>query len=419
MSEVAPPPPRAWPQRLHAALMPDYNRAATVYWWLATPAGGLLLLACLVQLALLPAADVLPVVLGLAFAVAAGLFPVRIPGTRISFGIVELISFLVLLLQGPAAAAVLAATEAGVGAFRTSKRWTSRLGSPAMATLAMFAAGSALTGGQRALAARGYTGEVPLLALALGVGLLYFILSATLIGATARLRRGQHLLHMSDVLGAFRWVGLAYAGSAVFATLLYLVYLQAGADVLWVVVVLVLLLLTALQLFYRQQEAQQAMRSALAGIAQREEAMRQREVETRTRHERELALSERRFHGAFMQAAIGMVLLDLEGRIIESNDALCRLLGRDAEDLMGMGFTALLHADDRQAFLTHLAPARDVHFEAFELVLRLLDAGGRTRRVRVHCSFFSGPATHGADKPGKPCLMLQALAMQPPEGDAE
>jgi PAS domain S-box-containing protein len=401
-----------WYRRLHAALMPEYNSAATTYWWIATCTGGLLLLWCLLQLAVLPLRSIAQITAGMAFAIGAGLFPVRIPGTRVSFGVGELAIFLVLLLQGSAAAAALAAAEAAVGSYRTSKRWTSRLGSPAMATLAMFTAGSLFEAGQGAIASDGEVGAVALLALALVIGLVYFILSATLMGGVARLRRGEHLFRPSDVLGAFRWVGLAYAGSAMFATLLYLVYLQAGVGVFWVTVPLLAMLLLVLHFFYRQQEAQQAMRAALADISRREEAMQAREAETTSRHERELQLSERRFRGAFTYAAIGMVLLDLEGRVIQSNETFGRLLGRRTEELLGAGFAGLLQADDRDSFVSHLASARDVHFEDFEEELRLLGAGGQTLRVRAHCGFFSGPASHGTALAGKPCLMLQVQALE-------
>lgn len=408
--------PLPWHRRLHAALMPDYNPAATLYWWVATCVGGLLLLWCLLQVSTLPALAILQIAAGTVFAVAAGLFPVRIPGTRVSFAVGELTIFLILLLQGAAAATVLAAAEASVGSYRTSKRWTSRLGSPAMATLAMYTVASLFEAGQGALAVGGVVGAVPLLALALVIGLIYFILSATLMGGVARLRRGEHLLGPGDLLGAFRWVGLAYAGSAMFATLLYFVYLQAGAGVFAVTVPLLVMLLLVLHFFYRQQEAQEAMRAALADIARREAAMQAREAETRARHEREMQLSERRFLGAFTYAAIGMVLLDLEGRVIEANQALSQLLGRRAEELLGTGFAGLLHADDRSLFLSRLALAHDVHFEDFEHELRLLGAGGRLLRVCANCSFFSGPAAHGAAQAGKPCLMLQVQALEPATG---
>jgi PAS domain S-box-containing protein len=407
-----PSSPQPWYRRLHAGLMPDYNAAATTYWWCAACAGGLLALWCLWQVAHLPALSLLQIAIGLVFALSAGLFPVRVPGTKLSFGVGELTIFLVLLMHGAAAATVLAAAEAALGSYRTSKRWTSRLGSPAMATLAMYAAASLFEAGRAGLTHAGPIGAVPLLGLALVIGLVYFILSATLMGGVARLRRGEHLLRLSDLLGAFRWVGLAYAGSAVFATLLYIVYLQADAGVFAVILPLLLMLLMVLHFFYRQQEAQEALRAALAEAERREQAMQVREAQTLERHEQELQLSERRFLGAFTQAAIGMVLLDLKGRILESNQALGRLLGHTTEALQGLDFAALLHADDRKLFLSRLSLAHDIHFEDFEQDLHLLGAGGRQLRARANCSFFSGPAARGAGQAGKPCLILQLQVLQ-------
>ncbi len=404
----------AWHQRLNAALMPDYNRAAAIYWWLATLTGMLLLLVCLLQVSMLPRSALLQIAAGLLFAIGAGLFPMRIPGTRVSFGVGELAFYFVLLLHGPAAAALLAAAEAGIGSFRTSKRWTSRLGSPAMAALAMYTAGSLFQFSREALEFRGLVAAPWLLALSLCFGLVYFFCSATLMGATARLRRGQHLLQPGDFVGVFRWVGPAYAGSAMFATLLYIVYRQAGAAVIAVTVPLVAMLLLVLHFFYRHQEAQEALRAALTAVARREQAMQEREAEVTLRHERELQMSERRFRGAFMQAAIGMALLDLEGRVIQCNETLARLLARPMQDVLGLSFAELLQGDDRDRLVRRLVAALDIHFEDFTEELRLRDGAGRNHRVRLHCSFFSGPASHGAAQPGKPCLMLQVQALDDP-----
>ncbi len=415
--------PRPWYRRLHAALMPDYNAAATTYWWSAVIVGGCVLLACLWQLLFAPASHLLQIAVAAAFAVAGGLFPVRIPGTRVSFGVGELTIFLVLLLLGPAAATVLAAAEAALGSFRSSKRWTSRLGSPAMATLAMFTAAqlfetarAALAGaaGHSALAGGAELQPVPLLGLSLALGLVYFFFSATLMGGVARLKRGEHLLQPGDLLGPFRWVGLAFAGSALFATLLYLVYRQAGVGVFAVTVPLVAMLLLVLHFYYRHQEAQQAMRAALAEIAEREASMQQREAEAAARHAHDLQLSERRFLGAFTQAAIGMVLLDLQGRVIEANEALGRLLGRPPAAVVGAAFASLVQADESAAFAARLNRAREIDFEDFEQEVRLLAADGAVHRVRALCCFFSGPAAHGAGHAGKPCLMLQVQPLDPP-----
>ena len=95
-------------------------------------------------MAQLPRAALLQVLAGAAVAMLAGFFPVRIPRSKNSFAAGEIFIFLLLLLHGPAAAALAAAGEALVGSWRTSKRWTSRIASPAMAALAMFLAGSLL-----------------------------------------------------------------------------------------------------------------------------------------------------------------------------------------------------------------------------------------------------------------------------------
>ena len=42
-----------------------------------------------------------------------------------------------------------------------------------------------------------------------------------------------------------------------------------------------------------------------------------------------------RFRGVFEDAAIGMATMTLAGRIVRANDALCRILGRDPDDLLG------------------------------------------------------------------------------------
>lgn len=408
---------QAWHRRLHAALMPDYNPAATLYWWLAAIGGGLLLLWCQLEVALLPPLGMLHVAVGIVLAVSAGLFPVRIPGTKVSFAAGEVCIFLVLLLQGPAAAAVVAAGEAAMASYRTSRRWTSRLGSPAMATLAMYTAGQAFAAGQANLVARHLDHPASLLALAMVVGSLYFLLSATLMGGTARLRRGENLLQMSDVIGAFRWVGLAYAASAVVSTLLFIVHKQAGYGVFAVMLPLLAMLLLVLHFYYRQQEAQQALRVALADAAERETAMHAREAELTSRHVRELQLAERRFRSAFTYASIGMALLDLEGSVIQANEALGRLLERPADELSHLLFSAFLHPADRPTFLGRLATAHGVDFEDFDQELRLVSMRGMAHAVRVHCSFFRGPAAHGSAQAGRPCLILQIQTAAPMAGE--
>ena len=62
------------------------------------------------------------------------------------------------------------------------------------------------------------------------------------------------------------------------------------------------------------------------------------------------AVSQRRtawFGEAARNAAIGMALIDLDGRYLEVNDELCRMLGRSAPDLVGRSTVELTHPDDQ------------------------------------------------------------------------
>ncbi len=59
-----------------------------------------------------------------------------------------------------------------------------------------------------------------------------------------------------------------------------------------------------------------------------------------------LRSSEARFRSVFEAAALGIVLTDMEGRILTSNPAFQRFIGHSAEELHGMGLPTFAHPDD-------------------------------------------------------------------------
>lgn len=71
------------------------------------------------------------------------------------------------------------------------------------------------------------------------------------------------------------------------------------------------------------------------------------------RHQQEAALqeSEERFRSTFSAAAIGMALVSLEGRFIQVNDALCKIVGYTAAELQQKTFQDITHPDDLEADL--------------------------------------------------------------------
>jgi len=74
------------------------------------------------------------------------------------------------------------------------------------------------------------------------------------------------------------------------------------------------------------------------------------------RIESELALreSEERFFNAFQYAAIGMAMVSLEGKWLQVNESVCKLLGYTEEELAGMTFLEVTHPDDLQADLENV-----------------------------------------------------------------
>ena len=380
---------RSAAQRLHAALMPDYNRKATVYWWTVVCLGLMSLGLAVHEVLQLQTQAWVLVALGTVIAMISGVFPVRIPRSKNAFTAGEIFIYLLLLIHGPAAAVLAAAGEAAVGSSRTSKRWTSRIVSPAMAALAMWVAGSVLNA---VLALMGDSAGGLILA-TMVFSLLCFVLNTLFVTALPRLKRNEPLA-LSDLFGVFGWVGIAYAGSAAVAALLYLVYLQSGIGVLVAMVPLLAMMLATLHYFFRQQEVAETARKASSEAAERERELAQR-------HVLELEASERRFHSAFTHASIGMALLAFDGSILQANPALRALLGRPGDELVKLRFQDQVLDEDRVAMARQLGLVHEHEFEGFAMELRCRHADGAAVWVAAHCSFFSEPGA------STPCLILQ------------
>lgn len=75
-------------------------------------------------------------------------------------------------------------------------------------------------------------------------------------------------------------------------------------------------------------------------------AMILREVTAEERLQRELSQAVARSRARFDQSAQPQALLDIEGRILEVNDAACELLGWSREELVGRRCTELVHSAD-------------------------------------------------------------------------
>jgi diguanylate cyclase (GGDEF)-like protein/PAS domain S-box-containing protein len=384
---------KPWWTALHAALMPDYNRKAAGYWWTMVALGLVAVLFAAAQLATQPPGIQLQILIGCVVAMMAGMYPVRIPGSKNSFAAGEIFIFLLLLMHGPAAATLAAAGEAFVGSMRSSKRWTSRLVSPSSAAVAMTVAGWTLQATIAALTSLGALSEAALLLAAMVFAMGYFLLNTALITVIPHLKRNEPMT-LSSLLGNFGWVGITYAASSLIAGLLYLTFRSVGLGVLVAGVPIIVMLLSMLHIYFRKRELDDATNQVRVEAAEREAAQS-------ARHVRELQASEQRFHSAFFNASIGMALLSTGGRVLQVNPALCALVGQSESAIADRQFADLVHPDDAATLAQRLAPSAPGDADR-SVEVRCAHPAGHEVWMSIHTGVFA----EGNDS--EPCLILQA-----------
>ncbi|SET68266.1 PAS domain S-box protein [Stenotrophomonas indicatrix] len=100
----------------------------------------------------------------------------------------------------------------------------------------------------------------------------------------------------------------------------------------------------------------------------------------------EARLAAEKFAGAFTSAALGMALVSLEGRWLDVNNALCRILGYTREELLQVDFQRLTHPADLQtdlALVQDLLAGRRTHYH---LEKRYVGREGNTIWARLSVS---------------------------------
>jgi diguanylate cyclase (GGDEF)-like protein/PAS domain S-box-containing protein len=361
--------------------MHDYSPEAKVFWWTTAALGLIVLSIALATIAGFERGVILQIVLGATFAAVTGIFPVRIPGAKTSIAGAEIFVFLLLLLYGPAAAAFAAAAEAAVGSWRTSDRWTSRLGSPAMAALAMYGCGTAFTFVLHALQSGGDPGLGIVFAMLLLLAFAYCATSTLLMASLITLKRGERVRPL-ELLRSHGWLGLVYAASASIACLLFVSFDRFGAGVLFFAAPIIGMFLSTLHFYFQKIEASERAQCEQIAAAERE-------ARDTARHFGELQNSDNRFHSAFTHAAIGMVLVSTDRRILQANQALCGLLEKSEVELIGTELTEIVHPEDVNVLSTNLATLLDGVGTGFTVELRCRHSQGLAVWVLLDGSFFN------------------------------
>jgi PAS domain S-box-containing protein len=109
-----------------------------------------------------------------------------------------------------------------------------------------------------------------------------------------------------------------------------------------------------------------------------------REVDERALAEEALRHSEARLRSILDNVPIGVMFLDLQGRIVETNPHLCEMLGRPAARLLHSTLTEISDPDDHAENRRQLAELLAGHVETSRWQMRLLRGDGQVLWVRAH-----------------------------------
>ncbi|HMV99299.1 MAG TPA: PAS domain S-box protein [Acidobacteriota bacterium] len=104
------------------------------------------------------------------------------------------------------------------------------------------------------------------------------------------------------------------------------------------------------------------------------------------RVEESLRLSEEHFRSAMYHSPIGKAIVATDGRFLEVNPALCRLLGYTPEELLRLDFQTITHPDDLQPDLGYASQLLNRQIEAYQMEKRYFHKDGHIIWVQLNGS---------------------------------
>jgi len=111
-----------------------------------------------------------------------------------------------------------------------------------------------------------------------------------------------------------------------------------------------------------------------------------RDVTARWRAEEDLRRSEARYRGYFEQGLVAIAVLSPDGRLVDTNQAACDLLGYTRDELLARTWSDLLHVDDVAAHAQRLRALSEGDADAYRADKRLMRRGGGTVYADVSMS---------------------------------
>jgi diguanylate cyclase (GGDEF)-like protein/PAS domain S-box-containing protein len=326
--------------------MSDYNRRARIYWWLSTLIGLGIFVYTLTGLMNLGREELLKLAAVIGVVYFVSLRPIQIPGTQVSISPSDLFVFLAMLFGGLPSAMLVAIMDSFIGSCRVTRRWTSRLGGPALTASSIFVSGNLFQQLLVWLPRLGLSDHVVLLLSLLIFATSHFLIISSLMTVLQALKK--QISPFKLWWENYPWIGLTFAASASGAGLIHLASKEYGLAPFLAVAPIVALIFAACYFYFKQaDERDKAAR-------QRVEAAEAQTAQTKL-HAQELAESEERFRSAFDYAAIGMALVSTDGKWLQVNRALCNIVGYSEAEMLATDFQSLTHTDDVDMASRHIA----------------------------------------------------------------
>jgi diguanylate cyclase (GGDEF)-like protein/PAS domain S-box-containing protein len=100
------------------------------------------------------------------------------------------------------------------------------------------------------------------------------------------------------------------------------------------------------------------------------------------------------FELAFRHAGVGIALVNLDGRWIKVNDALCRMVGYTREELLALDFQAITHPEDLELDLDWVKRLLEGELESYDLEKRYLRKDGETLWILLTATLVRDAAGH-------------------------
>ncbi|MCS7460422.1 PAS domain S-box protein [Paenibacillus doosanensis] len=104
-----------------------------------------------------------------------------------------------------------------------------------------------------------------------------------------------------------------------------------------------------------------------------------------------LHVNDSLFRNAFDYAAIGMALIDLNGRWLKVNRSLCGIIGYSEQELLSTDYQSLTHPDDLELNLEHNRRLLSGDWVSFQMEKRFFHKTGKVIWILLHVSLVRSP----------------------------